>query len=167
MLRHCPKNISRIEEYTSSECPFLTRFDDRRAKSVTIAGCMVFVTLQYALELFGIDVDDEHPRLKVFYDAFESRHSDVISQGIGQPRLTMTAKRFVTTTSQWRIQYTVACGGTALFCVPLARHDTHASLNAVPMNSAHRNAANATLACIAAQNLVHVDGPPMSFASAI
>ena len=54
-----------------------------------------------------------------------------------------------------------------MFCVLLARHATHPSHNAAGMNSAHRNTANATLARIAAQNLVRVDGPPMSFASAI
>lgn len=93
MLRHYHKIISRIEEYAFSECPFLARFDDQRAESVTIAGCMVFVTLQYAWELFGIDLADEYPRLRVFYDAFKSRRSDVISEGTGQPQLAVVTKK--------------------------------------------------------------------------
>lgn len=54
-----------------------------------------------------------------------------------------------------------------LCALPLTLHAAQPSHSAALMNSAHKNAAKATLACIVAQKTMHVDGPPMSFASTI
>ena len=96
LLRHCHKNLSRIEEYASPGGPFLVSFDDQHAgPQVTIVDCVVFATLQYAVELFGVDLTEHHRRLRQFYDAFKMRPSAVIPEGTWHPQLTSMTKKWI------------------------------------------------------------------------
>lgn len=96
MLKHCHKNLSRIEEYAYSKGPFLVDFGGHDPTSqVTTADCVIFATLQYALELFGVDLTKDRPRLQRFHDAFKIRPSAAIPEGAWQPELTAMTKKWI------------------------------------------------------------------------
>ena len=96
LLRYCDKQLSRISEYASSEGPFLVKLaDESTERSVTVADCVLFATLQYARELFGLDFSKAHPRIGLFYDAFEGRASAAIPDGAWPAQLTTRTKKWI------------------------------------------------------------------------
>jgi glutathione S-transferase len=73
------KNLGRIEEIADPRGPFLVKAEDGNAR-VTTADCALFATLQYASEMLGLDLVEEHPRMKLFFVAFEKRPSAAIPE---------------------------------------------------------------------------------------
>ena len=91
LLAFINKNLERISQLASQHlAPLLGGID------VTTADCALFATLQYAKELWGLDlVEEKHPRLKKFYDAFAGRPSSVVLENTWPEEMTAFTRKFI------------------------------------------------------------------------
>jgi predicted nucleotidyltransferase len=94
LLAFIHKNLGRIEDNADPQGPFLVKPKDGKG-DVTTAECALFATLQYASELWGLNLVEEHPRLKLFYDAFRERLSATVPENTWQRAMTMTTRKFI------------------------------------------------------------------------
>jgi glutathione S-transferase len=94
LMKFVHKNLARIEEYAGPEGPWLVS-QGGQGEKVTVADCVLFATLQYALELFGLDFWGKHDRLRRFYEAFGKRSSAVVPEGTWPSQITAMTKRWI------------------------------------------------------------------------
>lgn len=92
LLAFIHKNLERISQLAAQGVgPLLGGID------VTTADCALFATLQYAEELWGLDlVREKHPRLKMFYEAFAKRASSVVPENTWPKEMTEFTRQFIT-----------------------------------------------------------------------
>lgn len=101
LLSHAHQNLSRIAEYAppGEGIPWLVEFEPNGGEGqearVTVADCAFFAILQYARNMFGWDLTERYPRLKLFYDAFERRASAAIPDGAWPAQLTDLTKEWI------------------------------------------------------------------------
>ena len=88
------KSLGRIEDIANLQSPYLVKLagDDTE---VTTADCALFATLQYASELWGLNLIEEHPRLKSFYDAFAQRRNAPVPENTWPQEMTAMTRKFI------------------------------------------------------------------------
>jgi glutathione S-transferase len=94
LLAFIHKNLERIEDIADPQGPFLVKPKDGNG-DVTTADCALFATLQYASELWGLNLVKKHPRLKLFYDAFGKRPSAAVPENTWPREMTMMTRKFI------------------------------------------------------------------------
>lgn len=97
LLRHAHQNLARIAEYAAEggTTPWLVKFDGEDEARITLADCALFAILQYAEHMFGWDLTEKYPRLRLFYDAFKERESAAIPEGTWPAQLTDLTKDWI------------------------------------------------------------------------
>jgi glutathione S-transferase len=94
LLAFIHTNLGRIEDIADPQRPFLIKPKDGNGDVATV-DCALFATLQYASELWGLNLVKEHPRLKLFYDAFGKRPSAAVPQNTWPREMTMMTRKFI------------------------------------------------------------------------
>jgi glutathione S-transferase len=87
-------NLSRIEDIADPQGPFLDKPKDGNGE-VTTADCALFATLQYASDLWGLNLVKDHPKLKLFYDAFGKRPNAAVPENTWPQEMTMMMRKFI------------------------------------------------------------------------
>ena len=87
-------NLGRIEEVADPQGPYLVKPADSSAE-VSTADCALFATLQYASELWGLNLVDEHPRLKSFHETFAKRPSAAVPENTWPQQMTAMTRKFI------------------------------------------------------------------------
>ncbi|KAK5043575.1 hypothetical protein LTR84_011382 [Exophiala bonariae] len=95
LLSRANQSLERIAEYAAEGTPWLLRFEREEEAQVTVADCALFAILQYAENMFGWDLTEDHPRLKTFYGAFKLRQSASIPEGTWPTQLTDMTKDWI------------------------------------------------------------------------
>lgn len=92
------KNLDRMEEVADPQGPFLVKTRTENTTSemeITTADCALFAVLQYASELWGLNLVEQHPRLQLFFDAFKTRPSAAVPENTWPEEMTTMTRRFI------------------------------------------------------------------------